>query len=366
MPLLTRVVDTITLGSNRPIRRLLAYYTMLVALAALVIWLFPSAGRLMFDDITQAAPDAPFLLQDGLNTAATEVSGPGPSGLMTLVLTAIALAGSLLLMLPVAWVYMSARQVRGHSQAIVQTLIIMPIVVAGIVFVVRNSLALAFSLAGVVAAVRFRTTLRDARDVVFVFLAIGVGFAAGIYMLGIAFLVSVFFNVVVLLTWRYGFGRSVLAPSAAAQWKDPLTSLASDNALNKVPDREILLALTPDKVTALAERFKRVQAVLGNGNGNGNGKHKPKFNAVLSVTTDKVGAAQPIVQHALAEMTKRWVLDEIVTNTAKPSEIYFLVRVSKKVTRDELITAVRALAGDVITSIELEVAVDVHEDEEAA
>ncbi len=360
MPFATRVIDTITLGSGHPMRRLIAYYTIMVGVAALVLWLFPGFTRVLFDDITQAAPDAPFLLQDGLNTAATEVSGPGPSGLMSLVLTAVALAGSLLLMLPVAWVYMSARHVRGHSEAIVQTLIILPIVVAGIVFVVRNSLALAFSLAGVVAAVRFRTTLQDARDVVFVFLAIGVGFAAGIYMLGVAFLVSLFFNFVVLLTWRYGFGRTVLAPTAAAQWKDPLSSLASESELNKVPDREILLALPPDKVTALAERFKRVQAVLDNST------HKQRFNAVLTVTTDKVSEAQPLVQHALGEMTKRWVLDEVITNTGKPSELYYLVRVSKKVTRDEIITAVRALAGGLVTSVELEIAAYVERDKEAA
>jgi len=44
--------------------------------------------------------------------------------------------------------------------------------------VVQNSLALTFRLAGVVAAVGFRTTLRDVRDVVFIFLVIAMGFAA--------------------------------------------------------------------------------------------------------------------------------------------------------------------------------------------
>lgn len=356
--LVTRIIDTVTLGSERPMRRLLAYYALLVGLAALVLWLYPDAARILFDDAAQAAPDTPFLLQDGLANATGGATAAGPSGLMTLALTAMALLGSLLLMLPVSWVYMSARQVRGHSQAIVQTLIILPIVVAGIVFVVRNSLALAFSLAGVVAAVRFRTTLRDARDVVFVFLAIGVGFAAGVYMLGIAFLVSVFFNLVVLLTWRYGFGRSVLASTVSAQWKEPLSSLASENELNKVPDREILLAMTPGKVSALADRFNRVQLIQGNG------KHKQRFNAVLSVTADKVSEAQPIVERVLEDISKRWELDEVITNTAKPSEMYYLVRLTKKGTRDGLITAVRARAGALIASCELEMAVNAHDDEE--
>ena len=58
--------------------------------------------------------------------------------------------------------------------------------VTGIVLVVSNSLALAFSLGGVVAAVRFRTNLSDARDVVFIFLAIAVGFAGGVQEVTIA------------------------------------------------------------------------------------------------------------------------------------------------------------------------------------
>ena len=73
-------------------------------------------------------------------------------------------------MLPVTWVYMSARPGQGHNQSVVQALLVLPMIVAGIVLIVSNSLALAFSLAGVVAAVRFRTNLSDARDVVFIFL----------------------------------------------------------------------------------------------------------------------------------------------------------------------------------------------------
>ena len=53
---------------------------------------------------------------------------------------------------------------------------------------------------------RFRTTLDDTRDVVFIFLAIGVGFAAGVQTLAVGAIFSVAFNFVVLLTWRYDFG----------------------------------------------------------------------------------------------------------------------------------------------------------------
>jgi hypothetical protein len=360
MTLFRHVIDTFTLGSDRPIRRLIAYYAFLALGTAAVVRLAPGSARVLVDYTPAGGGDAPYPLQDGL--AGALASGALPSGAGELALAALALVGTLLLMLPVSWVYMSARSVRGHSQALVQTLIILPIVVAGVVFVVRNSLALAFSLAGVVAAVRFRTTLRDARDVVFIFLAIGVGFAAGVYMLGIGALVSVTFNIIVLLTWRYDFGRSLLAPTAASQWKDPLSSLVSGNGRQKVPDRDLLLALTPTKVAALADRFDRVRNVLGTTKG------KPRYNAVLSVASDRVGEAQVLVQRALDQVVKRWTLDEVVTNTGKPSELYYLVRMPRKTSRDDVITAVRSEAGDRITTVDLELAefAEAEQDGEAA
>src|SRR6185436_10101721 len=100
------------------------------------------------------------------------------AGVTLIVNTLVSFLLAIALMLPVSWVYMSTGKERRHNQGVAQTLIVLPIVVAGVVLVVQNSLALAFSLAGVVAAVRFRTTLSDTRDIVFIFLAIGVGFAA--------------------------------------------------------------------------------------------------------------------------------------------------------------------------------------------
>jgi hypothetical protein len=244
---------------------------------------------------------------------------------------------------------MSARSVPGHNQGIVQTLIILPLVVAGIIIVVQNSLALAFSLAGVVGAVRFRTTLRDTRDLVFIFLSIAVGFAAGVQSLAVGALVSIIFNLVILITWRYDYGRNVLTPSAASQWALPLETLAHPPGEDgTVPDRDLVLALSPDEAGVLADRFDRVRKTLGKK------KKKPKFNAVLTLTTDKLPEAQGAVEPILNQATKRWKLDEVVTNTGKPSEIYYLVRPKKTVTRDELLTAIHDRAGDIIEFVDLE------------
>ena len=350
MPWFKRFIDYVTLGSDRPVRRLIAYYVVLAALLALIVYFFPAVAQLLLGGrLSGAVSDTSRLLQDGLTGGGAGMGIESSSLADLAITTSFALVGTILLMLPVSWVYMSARRTKEYSQSIVQTLVILPIVVAGIVFIVRNSLALAFGLAGVVAGVRFRTTLRDSRDVVYIFLGIAVGFSAGVQSLAVGALLSIIFNFILLLTWRYDFGRNVLMPTASSQWREPLNTLAKANGHSHVPDRDLVLTLTPTKVKALAERFDRVRDVLGPG------KKRPRFNAVLSIAAEKVGETQVPVQKVLDKTTKRWVLDEVVTNTGKPSEIYYLVRMRKSQTRDELLTAIRARAGDLITSADLEV-----------
>ena len=63
---------------------------------------------------------------------------------------ATAMVGSILLMLPIRWVYMSVGLNYSYNHAVAASLIILPIIVTGIVVIVQFSLALAFSLAGIV------------------------------------------------------------------------------------------------------------------------------------------------------------------------------------------------------------------------
>ena len=351
MTAVSNVIDVLTQGSDRPLRRLLAYYAIIAVIVALLAIFFPRIVLLVAGKGLREVAGTPQILEDALSGAGAAVPGFGPGSLGELsIVTIFILLGTLVLMTPVTWVYMSARSVPGHSQGIVQTLIILPLVVAGIIIVVQNSLALAFSLAGVVGAVRFRTTLRDTRDLVFIFLSIAVGFAAGVQSLAVGAIVSIVFNLVILLTWRYNYGRNVLTPTAASQWSGPLETLASSggDGQGDVPDRDLVLALTPSKAGVLADRFDRVAKTLGKK------KKKPRFNAVLTVTTDNLPEAQASIEPVLEKMTKRWKLDEVVTNTGKPSEIYYLIRPKKVVTRDELLTGIHDHAGNVIASVDLE------------
>ena len=118
----------------------------------------------------------------------------------------VAIAGALLAALPVSWTYMEVRTRQEYDQSLVQTIVILPIVVTGIVIVVHNSLALAFSLAGIAAGVRFRHSLQSAGDTLFILLAIGIGLAAGIGAVELAIVMSIAFNYCFLLLWITDYG----------------------------------------------------------------------------------------------------------------------------------------------------------------
>jgi uncharacterized protein DUF4956 len=348
MPVLTELIDVLTMKSDRPVRRLVAYYVIVAIIVAIAAFFFPAEIARIAAKGLGDVPEGPTVLTDALSSPPTSVTFGLGSLVGVAVTTVLILIGALVLILPVTWVYMSARPSGGqHNQNVVQTLVILPLVVAGIVFMVQNSLALAFSLAGVVGAVRFRTTLRDSRDLVYVFLSIVVGFAAGVQSLAVGAVVSIVFNFVLIITWRYDYGRNMLMPTAAAQWSRPLQALASPTGDHQIPDRDILLSLTPEKASALADRFERVRDTIGK-------KKKARYDSVLHITTDNVPDAQRRVELVLDRITKRWDLDEVITNVGKPSEIFYLTRLKKSIPRDVLLTALHDGAGDVIVSVDLE------------
>jgi hypothetical protein len=348
MPVLRELIDVVTMKSDRPVRRLVAYYAILAIVVAILAFFFPAEIARIAAKGLGDVPEGPTILTDALSSPSSSGTFGLGSLLGVVITTVLILLGALVLMLPVTWVYMSARPSGGqHNQNVVQTLIFLPLVVAGIVFIVQNSLALAFSLAGVVGAVRFRTTLRDTRDLVYIFLSIVVGFAAGVQSLAVGAVVSIIFNFVLIITWHYDYGRNMLMPTAAAQWSRPLQALASPTGDHQVPDRDLLLSLTPEKANALAERFDRVRTQIGK-------KKKARYDSILTITTDNVPDAQKQVEEVLERMTKRWDLDEVVTNVGKPSEIYYLARLKKSIPRDVLLTAIHENADGIISSADLE------------
>ena len=158
----------------KALTKVVVYYAVLLVI-----------GFFVWDDLPRSGGFAQsFDLLSGAAAAPTVRSGNPPHvavGGFNLSLTVtLAMVSAILLSIPVAWIYVLTRAKRGYQQSVVHLLIVLPLVVSGIVVLVQYSLALAFSLAGIVAAVRFRNTLDDSKDAVYVFLATAIGLAAAV------------------------------------------------------------------------------------------------------------------------------------------------------------------------------------------
>lgn len=133
---------------------------------------------------------------------------------------ALSLAGTLLVMLPITWTYSATRREIGFRKNFVRALMVLPICATTIVMLIQNNLALAFGLAAMVAAVRFRVSLSEAIDGIYIFSSICIGLAAGIGHLGIAAVMALFFCFTNVLLWHFDFGQNPIDNHRIAKKRD--------------------------------------------------------------------------------------------------------------------------------------------------
>ena len=138
------------------------------------------------------------------------------------------LAGTLIVMMPITWTYRAMNFEAGFSKTFVRALIVLPICATTTVLLIQDSLALAFGLAALVAAVRFRVTLDEAMDGIFIFAAICVGLAAGIGYLGVAVVMSIFFCFANLVLWMSDYGQNPVDDMKRKKRRDKLESTGTN------------------------------------------------------------------------------------------------------------------------------------------
>jgi len=337
--------------SPSPYLRLAAYYALLGGAAWLLMTAVPSLPPLLDRLRDISVLGAAIGRGRNLEEAATVVHrlSQGEWALVTF----LSMLTALSLVLPVAWVYMLTKQRSGYDQSVVQTVIILPMTVAGTVILVQNSLALAFTLAAVVAAVRFRNTLKDTKDTVYIFLGLAVGVAAGLFAPTVAVVMSLMFNAVVIALWTLNVGNIYADQRGRTPSLLPSEGLLGPSERHSpavvVGDPELLAALAPQELEEVADRAARLQAYVM---ARGDDKKENRFNGVLLIHTTQPAAAQPVIEEILEVQARRWRLAEIVPAQRGRSTLEYLLRLRSEFLPATLVETLQARGTSLVDAVE--------------
>lgn len=328
-------------SGTRVLVRVVIYYILLLTGGWLLLKQIP---RLPASE--SGTFEALFGLAQG--NAVAQGSAPALSEYRLALAVAASMLASILLSLPVAWIYLLTRAKKGYQQSVVQLLIILPLVVAGIVVLVKFSLALAFSLAGIVAAVRFRNTLDDSKDAVYVFLATAIGLAAAVNI-PVAAVISIMFNATMVILWATDFGHAPVAldGSIAERRLRQAKEMARTGTFVAQLDNEVLRNMNREQLEGVAERaWKRA-------NQSESSDASPADRILTIVTTD-AESLREVVEARLTAHVKSW---QLATNDVSPDGdedvLEYSVKLRKRGTPEELEALIRAAAPQWLVSVEV-------------
>jgi hypothetical protein len=106
----------------------------------------------------------------------------------------------------VAWTYQFTHTGLSYSKSYVNSLIILPVLVALVMMVLANNLIVAFGLMAIFAMVRFRSVLRDTLDTTYVLSVIVIGLACGTLKFTSAIIGCLAIIAIMFYFWASGFG----------------------------------------------------------------------------------------------------------------------------------------------------------------
>lgn len=249
--------------------------------------------------------------------------------------------------LPVALVYRITKERERFDPALSQTIVLLAMVVTAVIVVISGDLARAFGLAGVVAAVRFRNTLDDAKDAVYVFCAIAIGMACGAKAFTVALWTSILMTTTLYFMWRYQFGRLPGQLVAARdlgkkarkkkkkkekQLGQPIESSSYPNEPAAIPKQDVRLRLLAAGVRAPGDK---------------------KANGALVVTTSDPATATAELTKILGSTGGGWRLVHDAKHEGESGAIEFVGRLAKRADPSDLVQTVRgALRPGLVEHVE--------------
>jgi uncharacterized membrane protein YhiD involved in acid resistance len=141
-----------------------------------------------------------------INEALRDSSAAGGTATFNTWHLLVALGASFFLSMLLAFIYRQTHRGLSYSVSFVHTMIIMGVTVTVIMMIIGSNIARAFSLVGALSIIRFRTAIKDPRDVAFIFMTMATGMACGTGFIGTALVFTLFAAPMVYLLYRFNIG----------------------------------------------------------------------------------------------------------------------------------------------------------------
>jgi hypothetical protein len=329
-------------------RNILVRTALYYAVLGTVLYLFRD---IMVGGIPLAGEEAAALVTGKGAAAKALVSPSQPAAIPT----AVAMLSAIAFALPVSWIYTLTRRKKGWKQAIVQSLVVLPGIIAGVVVLLKYSLALAFGLGAIVSAVRFRSTLDDAKDAAFMLVSIGIGLSAGVNP-PLAAVLSFIFSALIVALWITDFGRAPAALEgrlAEKQLEKALEHASRTGTFVARMDDEVFKGLSPDQLEAIADRAWRRRKRQAPELTEDEGETRRDYAVLLRIRTPVPDEVRALIEPEFASLFSKWHFGDIVHEPDGIDVVEYGVDFADTVTPGVVNDALRTAAGTRILRLEL-------------
>ena len=108
----------------------------------------------------------------------------------------------------IAFTYYKTQDEESYQRSLAVTLCMLPVILSVIIIFIGSNVARAFSLAGTLSIIRFRSAPGDAKDIGYIFFDIADGVACGVGLYGLGILFVVVLCIVLVLMGKFGVFKS--------------------------------------------------------------------------------------------------------------------------------------------------------------
>ena len=130
-----------------------------------------------------------------------------------------------------ATVYKRTHSGVAYTRSFFLTILLVPPIVAMIMMAIGSNIALSLGLVGSLSVIRFRTVIKDPRDMTFLFLAIGIGLTCGATVWMVAIIGTFMISLIVVVMAKIGHdkpGASDYILIFRSDHKEPWTTVDPD------------------------------------------------------------------------------------------------------------------------------------------